>query len=349
MELFSKKKSRLAYSERFKTQKWLILLSVLIGLFTVILLYTNKGLITIFQNFIYTSLVLFLGYIGISILIQIFLVIRWKIIISAHGQKIPFTKLWVYRTIGYSLNYFTPTAHVGGEPIRALMLKRYDMPFPKGISTVLIDKSMEMGMNSFFAVTGSLILLLTTIHNKFIFFIVSLLLFLVVTAYYLMIKKGVFLNIFFDKIKELKYLKNYVKELKTIRDNIYNFYHKHTFEFNISVIISAILWLLMFAEFKVALLMLGYDAGLYELFLIITVVGLAYLIPIPAALGVLEISQASIFNFLKIDVGKAYALSFLIRSRDVTIGIIGMMFLFYKSFKFKTLFENKRNFFKLKL
>lgn len=338
-------KSKSEFKGRFQSQKWLIFISVFIGVVTIALLYQNKGIINIFQNFIYVSLPLFLLYIAISLTIQIFLVIRWKIIIKTCGHSVPFTKLWIYKTIAYSLNYFTPTAHVGGEPMRALLLKRYNVSFPKAFSTVLIDKSMEMAMNSFFAILGIFFIMITiAIQRNYIYLVIglSILLMIVLLTYYKLFETGIFLNLFFDKVRKLKFLRKYVREITTIRNNIYQFHNKNKLEFNISATISVILWVLMFFEFKIALLMLGYSATITELFLIITVVGIAYTIPVPAALGVLEFSQIYIFGYLGIDVTKGFALSFLIRSRDTIISLIGMMFLFYKSFKFKTLFEKQK-------
>ncbi|OVE74711.1 hypothetical protein BVX95_01400 [archaeon D22] len=343
MEFF-KKSTKKAYFDNLKHHKWLIALSVFIGLATVILFYTNRGVLEIFQNFIYASFPLFILYLVISLTIQVFLIIRWKLILKTHGHSVPFRKLWIYRTIGYSLNYFTPTAHVGGEPIRALLLKRYKVPFPKGLSSVLLDKSLEISMNSFFASIGVIIMVIIYGINTDSMLVILgaiVLMALMIYVYYKVLSKGFFLNAIIDKFRKANLFKNYVKEIKVIKKHVFAFYSKHKREFKISVLISTILWFLMFLEYKIALLMLGYDAKIVELFLIITVVGFAYLIPIPAALGILEISQVSIFRFLNISVSKGIALSFLIRSRDTFISLIGMAFLFYKSFKFKTLFHRK--------
>ncbi|MBR9676340.1 flippase-like domain-containing protein [Candidatus Woesearchaeota archaeon] len=337
---------------RLNKDKWFILLSITMGVLVLSLLYYYKGVIDVFSNFAYTSLRLFLLYILISLTIQLFLVVRWKIIIKTTGYDIPFRKLWAYRIIGYGINYFTPAAHIGGEPVRAILLKRYNVPFTTAISTVLIDKSIEISMNSFFAMLGLLLVLFSYKMSYGGFTLLGIA--LVISAFFLI---RLYMKIsnrrrgfdeFLKKLKRVVFLKKYLREIRSVRDNVFGFFTKNKKEFRTSILISFVLWALMFLEFKTALLMLGYNASITELFLIITVVGFAYIIPIPAALGSLELSQASIFRFLNISISKSLALSFLIRSRDILVSLIGMSLLFYKSFKLKDMTKKKSLFWFLK-
>jgi uncharacterized protein (TIRG00374 family) len=124
-----------------------------------------------------------------------------------------------------------------------------------------------------------------------------------------------------DKIKIFGLLKNWAKSGE--RHNI-RFLKKNRKEVFISFLISLFLWVLMFVEYKFALKILGYDAGFNEIFIILAFVSIAYLIPVPAALGVLEISQISAFSLLGIRPSTAIALSFLVRARDLVWCLIGI-------------------------
>ena len=85
------------------------------------------------------------------------LVLRWQRIIRAQGFNVPYRHLFMYKLAGYAISYITPSAHVGGEPVRAYLLKRDNVPFPKAMSSVIIDKSFDLTVNTLF---GTLLLLL---------------------------------------------------------------------------------------------------------------------------------------------------------------------------------------------
>jgi len=57
------------------------------------------------------------------------------------------------------------------------------------------------------------------------------------------------------------------------------------------------------------------------------VVGFAYIIPVPAALGALEAGQASLFSLVGLGAGVGVVLSLLIRVRDIMWTFIGLSYL----------------------
>jgi len=86
-------------------------------------------------------------------------------------------------------------------------------------------------------------------------------------------------------------------------------------------------------EYETALLTFNYSPSVLTLYLVICVIGFAYLIPVPAALGVLEISQASLFTVLNVPVSIGIALGLLIRFRDLLWALTGLLYLLnYKIF-----------------
>ena len=98
-----------------------------------------------------------------------------------------------------------------------------------------------------------------------------------------------------------------------------------------------VLWVLMFLEYRFALLIFGHSATPLQVFLILTGVGIAYSIPIPAAMGILELGQISAAKVLDLSNAAAVALSFLIRARDLVWTAIGLIFLAIYEFDFAKL------------
>jgi uncharacterized membrane protein YbhN (UPF0104 family) len=99
--------------------------------------------------------------------------------------------------------------------------------------------------------------------------------------------------------------------------------------------------MVMFVEYKVATTLLGLNLGFVALFFVITFIGLAVLFPVPMAVGVLEAGQVSAFSILGIAGSAGVALAFLVRMKDFTIGIIGLILLTMFGFNIKTTIKRK--------
>jgi uncharacterized protein (TIRG00374 family) len=65
-------------------------------------------------------------------------VLGWRALLSEH--HVPFTVLLRARLAGEAVNLLTPTAAVGGEPLKAYLLRPY-VPFGEGLASVVLDKT----------------------------------------------------------------------------------------------------------------------------------------------------------------------------------------------------------------
>jgi uncharacterized protein (TIRG00374 family) len=315
-------------------------ISVILGtaLFTFITSHIGIGeIINSFKSF---SFIKFLFYFSVSLTIVVVVVLRWSIILRSQGYKISFFKLMLYRMAGYAVSYLTPSAHVGGEFARAYLLKREGVPFSRGFTSIIIDKSLEITSDIFFASVGAIIILLTfnvSLQLKVLLTVVlSLLILLVVTFYHRMYYgKGFFTTIFrILKLHKIRFLMKYEKILEEVELHTKRFFNHNIRTLVSASIISCFLWVLMIIEYKLAILLLGYNAPLAVVFLSLSMVGLAYIIPIPAALGVLEAGQFSIFTILGIQASIGVALGFLVRIRDLIWTFAGIIILSYYGLNF---------------
>jgi uncharacterized protein (TIRG00374 family) len=66
----------------------------------------------------------------------------WKIVFDGYGEKAGFGRLFFARLAGYALSYLTPSASIGGEPVRALMAS--DTNRKKALASVVVDKTIEI-------------------------------------------------------------------------------------------------------------------------------------------------------------------------------------------------------------
>jgi uncharacterized protein (TIRG00374 family) len=65
----------------------------------------------------------------------------WKVTLGPSAKDIPFWRVLAIRTAGEVVNMTTPTAYVGGEPLKAYLLKKYNVPVVEGLASVIIAKT----------------------------------------------------------------------------------------------------------------------------------------------------------------------------------------------------------------
>jgi uncharacterized protein (TIRG00374 family) len=65
----------------------------------------------------------------------------WKVTLGPSGQSVPFRNILAIRTAGEVVNMTTPTAYVGGEPLKAYLLQQRGVPMVEGLASVVIAKT----------------------------------------------------------------------------------------------------------------------------------------------------------------------------------------------------------------
>ena len=77
-----------------------------------------------------------------SLLMYVFEAYGWKLTLGAAAKQTAFWRLFAIRTAGEVVNMTTPTAYVGGEPLKAYLLQRYQIPMVQGLASVVIAKTI---------------------------------------------------------------------------------------------------------------------------------------------------------------------------------------------------------------
>lgn len=78
----------------------------------------------------------------------------WKIVLGPSGKTVPFWRLLTIRSAGEVVNMTTPTAYLGGEPLKAYLLKKHDVPMAEGLASVVIAKTTMTIAEVCFILTG---------------------------------------------------------------------------------------------------------------------------------------------------------------------------------------------------
>jgi glycosyltransferase 2 family protein len=78
----------------------------------------------------------------------------WKLVLGPSAQAIPFWRLLTIRTAGEVVNMTTPTAYMGGEPLKAYLLQKYNVPMAEGAASVVIAKTTLTIAEVLYILTG---------------------------------------------------------------------------------------------------------------------------------------------------------------------------------------------------
>ncbi len=65
----------------------------------------------------------------------------WRLTLGPYAERVGFLRLWAIRMAGETVNVTTPAAYVGGEPLKAYLLKRYGVPMVEGMASVITAKT----------------------------------------------------------------------------------------------------------------------------------------------------------------------------------------------------------------
>jgi len=310
--------------------------SFIVGIVLFIGVISGIGLdniVGIFHSFSTNYILLFLVA-SISILLG--KTYKWQIILRSHGESIGFFRLMMCKLSGIAISFITPIAMMGGGFAMGYLLTKEKVKSPIAISSVVLDKSFELIMSLLFTVFGVIIILTSSAikgNTLLLLGIMPIIFFLMIFFMYDRIrkKKGIFTSLFKTlKIDKVKWLKKYNKVIRKSEKNVVLFLKENKKESIKALIVTALSWGLMLLEYKFALLAIGLDVNWAVIFATIAVVGLTYSVPIPAALGVLEGGQASLFSAIGLGAGAGVALSLVIRIRDILWTLIGLIYLTLK-------------------
>lgn len=286
------------------------------------------------------SLLKFLFLVAISFLNFYIYSLRWEIIVKSmyKEKKIPSSAFFWDRMAGYAISYVTPVAQLGGEPLRIMLIEEEGVPKRIGASSTIIDKALEISTLIVFISSGILVALLDErIDFAFKSFMAAsgaIMLFGVFWFYYTSIKNiGFFSSIFRAlHLKKIRRLEPLEKKLHEFEMEMNAFYKQNPKALWQLFVLSIFTILFLLAEHYLIAWFMGVRLTFLQAFLSSTIPYIAYVLPVPGGLGVLEGGHASIFLLLGVSIN-AFAFVFIIRLRDFIFVILGLIRGWHKGYK----------------
>jgi uncharacterized protein (TIRG00374 family) len=247
------------------------------------------------------------------------------------GSPVSFLALAGMRLAGFGVSYFTPGPQFGGEPVQVDLLRRRDVPLSVAISAVFLDRLVDLLANFTFLVIG-----LATVAASGVFAgsqasalggLPGLLLVLPLGHLAALWSGRQPLTWLVERLARqvtwpwLGRVQGLVDQSEAKISELCRVQPAVLLRV---LLLSGGIWLLVIAEFTLTLRFLGVDATLVQAVSALTAARLAFLLPLPGGIGVLEASQVLVTQALGWGAPVGIALSLIIRARDVLLAGLGM-------------------------
>lgn len=319
----------------------LFIVSTLVGiaLFIGVILYIGTDeIVRVFSSFSWGVILVVVGLGLAQMLVTIY---RWQRVLSAQGMKVTLVDLIIPKFVGFAISFITPGLYVGGEPIRAYLLKkRTNIRLSRGMASIIVDKILDFTYPLPFLI-GALIYAMLTydISWEAISVFIAVLCILIVTLgwFYIQTYRGIgFFSSFlrFFRIHRFKRLKKFFEKMVYFENIIIEFFQHHPRLFIEGLLLSLLGGVIIFIQFIVVLNALDVTSHFLDVLVMMVFMILSFLIPIPASLGSFEASQAIVFRALGYTPSLGVAFTMVLRASDFVKAGIGLMFLSNIGLKF---------------
>lgn len=244
-----------------------------------------------------------IGLTGMCMVLGVYLfyfgadVLSWQIVLTKTPLNLRwFFRMYAARMIGEAYNNITPTASLGGEPIKAWLMKaNWGVPLRDSGSSLVITKTASMISLSLFGTVGVFLLLGQSVFTNaeknaaiasIVFVIFS-------TVVFFMMQYFQFSSSITQRLGRFDFAGKLAGPFAAVEDidrQFVSFYQKSYFKVFCSCLAAMCSWLFGVLEVYVILYLIGFPLSLQEVFIVESVVQLVRVVTffIPAGLGTQE-------------------------------------------------------------
>lgn len=287
-------------------RKKILRISLVIGVLLLFLFIYFIGPDQIWENIKKLTWQNFLFLLFLRLIHSVLRTISWKIILERYERKTPFFTLYAARLAGDAIGYLTPSAQLGGEPIRAMMVNKSNLE--KSFASVIVDKTIEIANQIVCTIIGIIVALtLIPLPGKYEYVLIAFVIGAVffVTLALIKQKQGFFIWIinFLKKLKiRFRFIEKREERIREVDAHISDFYKYHKKIFLFVFLLHTLIFLLWTTEIYLTLLFIGAGGATFiKSYLIVSLGAFMVMLPtMPASLGTYEITYVSIFVLLNL-------------------------------------------------
>ncbi len=275
------------------------------------------------------------GIMALILLRVLFWVIRtwsWQIVLARCSTcRVPFSAMFWAELAGHAVGHFTPSAKLGGDAIRAMMLG----PVPKNqsLASVVVDKTIEL-IATILMMSLGLFITLGRIRmgstQRIVFLSLTAFTAVAIFVFFRKQKKGLFIWIM-DSLKRLRIRSKYLeaKRERLIETDavIADFYSRHRRTFLKVFLLYIAMTLLWAVEMHLSFYFIGMHTITPLKSFLVTMLGIvANIVPvIPAGIGIYDMSYLPIFAIFRIPLRFGITVVLLRRLLNLFMAVIGLL------------------------
>jgi uncharacterized protein (TIRG00374 family) len=259
---------------------------------------------------------------------------RWWLVLHSMGYGLPQRWIVLYRLVSFGVSYFTPGPQFGGEPVQVFLLqRRHQVPVHVAISSVFLDKLIEVLFTFLFMVVGLCVLLFSGampgLVQGWLWIPVTLVLAAPFVHLAALWRGKRPLSAVTTRLATWKTGSRFIQQMQRLtsqaEEQLTEFIRTEPEAVVRTMLYSAVIVVIMVAEYGLMLNFLGFPLTLAQTVEVMTAARLALLMPLPGGLGALEASQAFALQAVGYSLTAGISLSLLMRGRDVLIGGLGLL------------------------
>ena len=276
-----------------------------------------------------------LVYLGVYILDTL----GWKFSFRQQDHSVSFFHLFWIRLAGEAVNNTTPMGYVGGEPVKAYMLKSFDVSMPESFASLVVAKTtltLSEILFIVFGLTAVFIELELSLTFKIVMSLMLVLLTVLVILFMFFQQKGMFT--FIAKIlTRLKIgqdaISKKMEKIKELESHLAEFYKSSKWQFIFSFSFHFLGWLAGILEIYLIIVFLGLPLNMLDALMIETlhqlIRGLAFWVP--GNIGTQEGGNFFIFTLFGLGGAVGLSVSLIRRIRELIWAALGWgILVFYK-------------------
>jgi len=256
--------------------------------------------------------------------------LAWRLVLAGHA--VPFLVVLRARLAGEAVNLTTPTASVGGEPLKAYLLRPH-VPLADGLASVVVDKTTVITGQMLLLIVGLAIAArwLTPSHPLVLGMAVLLAVEVVCIGGFIAVQT---LGVFGGGARVLGRLgvgsaRRHEEALQAVDRSLRRAYREHRGRFVGSSLLHALAWATGGVEIYLLVAYLGLDASLAAS-TAIDAFGAAVKFAsfmVPASIGALEGGYVAFFNAFGLASAVALSYSLIRRLREAVWAAVGYLWL----------------------
>ncbi len=210
---------------------------------------------------------------GIAVVLGLFFiaflgdVLVWQFTLSVSLSTQWFGRLWIVRLIGEAFNYTIPAGGMGGEPVKAVLLKRYfAIDYDEAIASLVMVKTINLiALICFLSVGFALMQFSIEIEDGYrevagiglVVLIVAILAFFLVQKFGLLSSTADLLN----RRARRRWADRVAAKIQDVESRFNEFYGGNLTKFVVALCVAFVVWCFGVAEIYATLYFLGYPVS----------------------------------------------------------------------------------------